>query len=172
MVNPQCQVDKPFAKHSGDLLELNGPSWTIRDDRDHRNVRTLMSGRIRLEVELEHDRRGGCFNTSRCAVHPHRSAVGSIREHPRIDAAKFAPEVQRRFDQLPADAVILMRRRNTELIEPQFRRFVRMHVVNGGHKADDAAVQDCNDKMVSRVGEKLWDQLRIERVIEDAWSST
>src|SRR4029077_7734218 len=59
-----------------------------------------------------------------------------------------------------------MCRRKSNLVDPQFWRFVRMDVVDSGCKTDDQAIVDSDSDVMSRVFKKFLRQFRINWVVE------
>lgn len=60
-----------------------------------------------------------------------------------------------------------MRRRNSHLVDPQFRRFVRMDIVYARRESHDQPIVNGNSYVMSRVIKKLPGKFGINRIIED-----
>ena len=60
-----------------------------------------------------------------------------------------------------------MRRCDADLVDPELRRLVRVHVVEGRHHADDQAVLTRDDEMMALVGKELGGPARHEWAVED-----
>ena len=70
--------------------------------------------------------------------------------------------------ELLADPLPLMFRGDADLVDPQLRRLVRMHVVDGGCHAHDLTIQHGHGQMMAGVCEELGQPAGMDVVIEHA----
>ena len=64
-----------------------------------------------------------------------------MRQHPR--------------EEREPDPATVMRRGDSELVDPELRRFVRVHVMDGGHHPDDDVILHGNDEMMPGISHEL-----------------
>ncbi len=87
-------------------------------------------------------------------------------QHPGLSTAKGLPMGEQGRQELPANALPLVRRRHPYFIDPQFRRLVRVHVMHRRGHAHDLARHHRDGEMVPRIIQKLRQPGRMDGVIE------
>lgn len=75
--------------------------------------------------------------------------------------------VEKRLHEEPAKAPTASRLGHSDLVDPQFGRLVRMHVMKGRGHPHDHSVEDGHGKVVTRIVEELAHQPAVELVVEN-----
>jgi hypothetical protein len=122
------------------------------------------------QPKFDHDKRLGCLHATRDRIQLPCRGIRWFGGHPCLTAAERTAALKQSLEQPATDALAPVCGGDPDLIDPEFRRLVRMDIMHRRRHSDDQVVVKGHSEVMPGVSEKLRSPAGIDGIIKDARS--